>query len=249
MKDKGFLLSMSLKSTENINWSQYPFNVSSIRHLKNLDFHPAVTFLIGENGTGKSTLIEALAISQRFNPEGGTKNFTFSTIDTHSVLFEYLKVVKSDRYMKDGFFLRGESFYNMASYIDAIQSSDNRMLKSYGNRSLHNQSHGESFFALMKYRFNKEGLYILDEPETALSPQKQIAMLMLIDELVNKGSQFIISTHSPILLAYPNAIIYEIDKKQGLKKTIYEKSDIYTTTIDFLNNYQIFLKHMDIKTP
>lgn len=171
-----------------------------------------VTFLVGENGSGKSTLLEAIAVSCGFNAEGGTRNFTFSTRATHSELGEYITVAKR-RYPRDGFFLRAESFYNVATNIDEMDEEPSfspRLIDSYGGVSLHSQSHGESFLALVQNRFGGEGLYLLDEPEAALSPTRQLTLLGEMHQLVERNSQFIIATHSPILMAYPGARIYEL---------------------------------------
>jgi predicted ATPase len=144
--------------------------------------------------------------------------------------------------MRDGFFLRSESFYNLASEIDARDSDpdpeSNRgmpIINSYGGKSLHKQSHGESFWALFMNRFGGSGLYILDEPESALSITRQMAMLAQIDKLVNKRSQFIIATHSPIILAYPDATIYQMTP-EGINKVKYNESDTYQLYKGFLDN-------------
>ena len=213
------------------SFAEYPFCLSSIKGLEELSFHPNVTFIIGENGTGKSTLLEAIAVAYGFNPEGGTKNFNFSTKDTHSELSEYIKLVKGIKKAKNGFFFRAESFYNLASNIDDIGDG---LINSYGGTSLHAQSHGESFFSVFTNRFGDKGIYILDEPEAALSPLRQLAMINIIHELVTKDSQFIIATHSPIIMAYPNADIYIVD--DGFKKIKYEETEHYRLTRDFLNN-------------
>jgi len=243
MKDN-FLISFYLK--DKVDFSQYPFSVPVIKNLKEFKFHPNITYLIGENGSGKSTLLEALAVNQGFNPEGGTKNFNFYTNNSHSNLHKYLKVTRNAKRVENGFFLRAETFYNLASNIDELEKIDPGILKSYGSVSLHQQSHGESFFALMQNRFGDNGLYILDEPEAALSPSRQMAMLALIHDLIQRGSQFIISTHSPILLSYPNAYIYEINKEGHIDKVSYEETDLYMNTKDFLNNYKKFYKSLSV---
>lgn len=205
---------------------------------KGIDFHQQVTFFVGENGSGKSTLIEALAISQHFNPEGGTKNFSFSTEDSHSDLYHYLAVVRGAIYPKDGFFLRAESFYNVASSIDRMDREPGcgaPVINSYGGVSLHRQSHGESFLALAENRFRGNGLYILDEPEAALSPRGIIQLIRHIDRLAKANSQLIISTHSPMLLAYPDAEIYQITP-DGITSVPYTHTDHYRTTVRFLQN-------------
>lgn len=220
------------------SFDRYPFSLPAVRELEVLDLHPKVTFFIGENGSGKSTLLEAIAISVGFNPEGGTKNFRFGTRGSHSNLHEHLRVAKGVRRPKDGFFLRAESFFNVATEIenlDADLSAGPRVIGSYGGRSLHEQSHGESFLALVTNRFGGKGLYILDEPEAALSPQRQLAVLSRMHDLAWDESQFIIATHSPILMAYPDAWIYEFSR-EGIRRVAYEDTEHFQVTRDFLSN-------------
>lgn len=193
-----------------------------------LPFSSPVTFLVGENGTGKSTLLEAMAVACGFNAEGGTRNFNFSTRDTHSPLYETITVARTD-YPRDGFFLRAESFYNMATYIDTMPD----LAANYGGVSLHQQSHGESFLALMENRFGGQGLYLLDEPEAALSPTRMMSLLVLLHHLVEQNSQFVIATHSPILMAYPGAQIYQLSP-QGIEPVAYRDTEHYQLTRRFL---------------
>ncbi|HWR60316.1 MAG TPA: AAA family ATPase, partial [Clostridia bacterium] len=209
--------------------------------LSGLEFHPKVTYFIGENGTGKSTILEAIAASYGFNPEGGTKNFNFSTRATHSELHDYIRLVKGVRRPRDGFFLRAESFYNVATNIDELDKEETgpRIIDSYGGKSLHMQSHGESFLSLFLNKFRGEGIYILDEPEAALSPIRQMTMLSRLHELVCRGSQFIIATHSPVVMAYPDANIYEI--REGIRKVSYEETEHYKVMRDFMNNREKML--------
>src|SRR3989338_7690849 len=233
-----YLLSLQLLRDKVPSFDRYPFCLETVRQLDRIDFHPKATYIIGENGSGKSTLLEALATAYGFNPEGGTRNFNFATRATHSSLHQYLRLAKSYRQPKDGFFLRAETFYNVASTID-----DLLVAHAYGGKSLHQQSHGESFFSLITHRFGGKGLYILDEPEAALSAARQMAMLARIHDLVQDNSQFIIATHSPILLAYPDADIYQI--QDGLlTPTAYEDSEPYTSTRHFLNNHQAYIKRL-----
>ncbi len=216
-----------------------------VKHLKELRLQRKVTFFVGENGTGKSTLLEAVAICCGFNAEGGNKNFCFSSKATHSDLYQYLTVVKGVKKPQDGFFLRAESFYNLATEVDRLDEADpvNRLSKSYGGRSLHQQSHGESFLSLFLNRFGGNGLYILDEPEAALSPSRQLALLSQIHELVKQNSQLIIATHSPILMAYPGAEIYVLNE-DAITLTPYAETEHYIVTKAFLENPQKMLQYV-----
>lgn len=223
----------------------FPFTLPVIKNLESIDFHPSVTFLVGENGSGKSTLIEALAVAWGFNAEGGTKNFSFSTMESHADLWKYFRISRSYRKPKDGFFLRAESFYNVASEIQKLDEGPGGppIIDSYGGVSLHNQSHGESFFALMMNRFGGQGLYILDEPEAALSPTRQMAMLARMHQLILDGSQFIIATHSPILMAYPDSKIMSLEGGH-LKEVQYEETEHYIVTKRFLNDHKSMVQQL-----
>ena len=229
---------VSLRREKVDSFDRYPFSLAAVRTLDQLDLHPKLTFFIGENGSGKSTLLEAIAISLGFNAEGGTKNFRFGTRASHSVLHEYLRIAKGVAKPKDGFFLRAESFFNVATeieHLDAEPSFGRPVISSYGGRSLHEQSHGESFLALMTNRFGGRGFYILDEPEAALSPQRQLTVLSRIHDLIVDASQFVIATHSPILMAYPDSWIYECGA-EGIRRIAYEDTEHYQVTKDFLAN-------------
>jgi len=232
-----YVREVQLRRDKVTSFDQYPFSLPVVRHLDLLDLHPNVTFLVGENGSGKSTLLEAVAVAWGFNPEGGTKNFRFQTRASHSVLHEYLRLVKGVHRPRDGFFLRAESFFNVATEIERLDEGPGGppIIDSYGGRSLHQQSHGESFFSLMMNRFNGQGFYVLDEPEAALSPSRQLAMISRMHELVQTRSQFIIATHSPILMAYPNAWIYEITAN-GLRRVSYEQTEHYVVAKRFLTD-------------
>lgn len=225
-----------MKSDQSFDRSSYPFNIPAIKDLQSLGFHPDVTFFVGENGSGKSTLIEAIAVAMGFNAEGGTKQSTFSTSRTHSALHAHLKTIKSFKYPKDGYFLRAESFYNLATLMD-----ETGYLAMYGGKSLHQQSHGESFMATLVNKLQGNGLYIMDEPEAALSPARQMAAVSAIHQLVQENSQFIIATHSPILLAYPRSKIYSFSSN-GIEEIAYEDTEHYAVTRDFLNNHQEMMK-------
>ena len=209
-----------------------------------LSFDRPVTFLVGENGSGKSTLLEAIAVASGFNPEGGTRNFSFSTRDTHSILGQYLTPARR-RYAKDGFFLRAESFYNVATNIDEMEESPwgSGILNSYGGVSLHSRSHGESFLALVQNRFGGEGLYLLDEPEAALSPSRILALLCEMDALVKRRSQFIVATHSPILMAFPGARLYLLDEA-GIRPTEYRETEHYQLPKQFLDCPERMLRYL-----
>ncbi|WP_235941747.1 AAA family ATPase [Paenibacillus puerhi] len=227
------------------SFAGYPFHLDVLRNFSSLPLHPKVTYLIGENGSGKSTLLEAIAIAWGFNPEGGTLNFTFSTQDSHSELHRYIRLVRGINRPRDGFFFRAETYYNLATNIDEMDKEPGgaRIIDSYGGKSLHAQSHGESFFAAFVHRFSGNGLYILDEPEAALSPFKQMSMLARIHALVNKNSQFIISTHSPILMSYPDAAHFELSP-EGLQPKSLEDTDHYIFTKQFINNRERMLRHL-----
>lgn len=223
----------------------YVKRLAILKGLDHLEIEKPVTFFVGENGTGKSTLLEAIAVSYGFNPEGGTKNFCFSSKETHSNLHDYLTVVKGIRRPKDGFFLRAESFYNVATEVDRLdQEGPIPLVDSYGGRSLHEQSHGESFLSLVINRFHGQGIYILDEPEAALSPSRLMALLCRIHELVRQGSQFIIATHSPILMAYPDADIYITDQTHELTLTQYKDTEHYKLTRDFINHPEQMISYL-----
>ncbi|WP_283607672.1 AAA family ATPase [Faecalispora anaeroviscerum] len=226
-------------------WKELPA-VQSLREGPLLLEQP-VTFLVGENGTGKSTLLEAIAVAAGFNPEGGTRNFSFSSRKTHSELYEYLRLVKGHRRPRDGFFLRAESFYNVASNIDELDKIPARrpkIISSYGGVSLHEQSHGESFLALVLNRFGGDGLYLLDEPEAALSPSRQMSLLVHLHHLVEQDSQLVIATHSPILMAYPGACIYVLSQEDGIRRTAYEQTEHYIVTREFINHPEKMLRYL-----
>ena len=237
-----FVSRIALQRDKVDSFDSYPFNLPSVRSLEQIDLHPKVTFFVGENGSGKSTLLEAIAVNMGFNAEGGSKNFRFSTRSSHSELHEFLRVAKGVKRPRDSFFLRAESLFNVATEVDNLaQSGGGDFIQGYGGKSLHEQSHGESFTALLNERFRGGGLYILDEPEAALSPQKQLAALARIHDLACEGSQFIVATHSPILMAYPDAWIY-LCGAEGITRTAYEDTEHFQVTRDFLANPERMLR-------
>lgn len=185
----------------------YPFDIPAIASLRKLRFNKGVTFFCGENGTGKSTLLEAVGIAFGFNPEGGSRNYTFSTRPTHSELHDFIRLDRSLYRPLDGYFVRSDTLFNLISATDELDDDQ----RYYGGVSLHARSHGESIMALITRRFRPEGFYILDEPETGLSQSGQIALLCELTRLRDAGCQLIIATHSPILLALPGATVYQFD--------------------------------------
>jgi predicted ATPase len=230
LKPKPYVRSVELIAGFDEN--EYPFVIPAVGRLDNMQFHEDVTFFVGENGSGKSTVLEGLALVMGFGAQGGTKNVRIDDAGGSSGLHEHLKLKNSYQKPKDSYFLRAESFYNVASYMDEVGYLD-----GYGGKSLHRQSHGESFIATLINKFKGNGLYLLDEPEAALSPARQLAALVRIHDLVQQQSQFIIATHSPILLAYPSAKIILFDK-EGWHEVKYEETEHYSVTRDFLDNYK-----------
>ena len=233
-----FLLEVQLRRERVPSFAAYPFDLPAVRTLRTLRLHPAVTFLVGENGSGKSTLLEALAVACGFNAEGGTRNFRFATRPSHSALHEYLRVVRGARRPRDGFFLRAESLFNVATEIERLGVD-----RSYGERPLHEQSHGESFLALASHRFGADGLFVLDEPEAALSVTSALAFLAVLHRAASAGAQFIVATHSPVLLAAPGARIYELDE-EGATPVSWEDALPTRLTRAFVNAPERFLHEL-----
>jgi predicted ATPase len=227
--------------------SGYPWTLPAIMPLTaGLALHPSVTYLIGENGSGKSTLLEAIAVAAGMNPEGGSSSFAFATRASHSALSSAIRLVRGGRRPRTDFFLRAESLFNAATYLEQLRDDaglGGDPLAAYGGRSLHEQSHGESFLAVMIERFGADGLYLLDEPEAALSTQNCLTALRRIHELVRAGSQLIIATHSPIILAYPEATIYSCGE-HGLEAIEYEDADPVRLTRSFLEARARFLAEL-----
>lgn len=234
MNDNIIIKKIILENDKIKNKSIYPFNIKTVKDFNELEFDSPVTFFIGENGIGKSTFIEAIAVALGLPKEGGTENFRYETKNTVSELSEYIKIIKHN-HPKMKFFLRAESFYNFSSEVQRLVEEDgfDTLYNSYGG-NLHNCSHGEAFLQLVQNRFSDHGIYILDEPEAALSPQRQLSLLCLIDQLVKSGSQFIIATHSPILISYRDGKI--LDLNQNFKEVKYEETEIYELYKMYLEN-------------
>lgn len=224
------------------DWNQideksYLRDITAINGIDRIEFHSAITFFVGENGSGKSTLLEAIAVAYGFNPEGGTRNYSFSTYDSHSELWNAIRLTKGIRKAKSGYFLRAESFYNVATkeeeYADSMHPS-----KRY-----HEKSHGESFLAIAQNYLNAGGIYIFDEPEAALSPQRQLTLLLDIYKCAKEGAQFITATHSPILLGIPDAEIYSFDQGE-IHLCEYEETESFQVTEMFVNNRKALLQRL-----
>ena len=223
---------------DRISTTSYLRKIPSLSGLERLDFHRSITFFVGENGSGKSTLLEAIAVEYGFNPEGGTKNYRFSTFDSHSELCDALRLIKGATKSRWGYFLRAESFYNVATAEKAYG-------EELGGRPLHlhEKSHGESFLTIIRNNFKPNGIYILDEPEAALSPQRQLTLLLEIVKCAREGAQFIIVTHSPILLGIPDSEILSFDDEK-IHPCLYEDTDSYKVTEMFINDRKRILHQL-----
>lgn len=239
--DDAFIRSVVLRRDDVADFAVYPFSIPAIRHLEELALDPHVTVFAGENGSGKSTLVEAIAVAAGFNAEGGSRNVKMSTRASHSVLHQHLRLVRGTRRPRTGYFLRAESFFNVATYIEELR--DPKIAAAYGDVPLHERSHGESFIALVQHRFGPKGLYILDEPEAALSLRGCLALMRRMHDLIAEGSQFILSTHSPILLGYPGARIYVLSD-DGIADVPYERTQIVELTRAFIDGREQFLHHL-----
>jgi predicted ATPase len=225
MMNRRFLLYLELMRDGVANWDAYPFAIPAVAGLDRLQFNPEVTFFVGENGSGKSTLLEAIAVRAGFNPEGGGKNFRTSHRPSESALHEHIRIARGAPRETNGFFLRAETMFNVSTEAEDYQA--------YGWEKLHEMSHGEAFLWVTVNKFRDRGLFLLDEPEAALSPSRQLALLARVRQLVQAGSQFIISTHSPILLAYPRATIFQLDRT-GIHSVRYQDTEHYAVTKSFL---------------
>jgi len=230
MRVRHYLDRVSLDRDAVTDWDSYPFSMPAVRGLREVELHPKVTFFVGENGSGKSTLLESIAEKLGFHIQGGTWNTNKSQKDPRAPLTPLLKLIRPANRPQDGFFLRAESFYNFATLIDEYGPIP------YGGKSLHHQSHGESFLAVMMHRFGGQGIYLLDEPEAALSPQHQLSMLVRLHDLVLDSSQFIVATHSPLLMAYPDCWIYQFSQ-EGIGRIAYEDTDHYRITRSLMRDH------------
>lgn len=249
--DGPLLDTIKINFDSEVNFNTYPFSLDIIKNLDCIDFPTQVTFFVGENGTGKSTILEAIANKAGFGPEGGSKNINFKTsqpktYDGTERLAQQLTLSWRSQ-PKNGYFFRAESFFNIANHLDQIAQQGGGpeiTFASYGGKPLHEQSHGESFMAFFENRLGNNGFFILDEPEAALSPQRQLSLLVIMHEMCQyPETQFIIATHSPILLAYPHATIYSCDADK-LTKIAYTDTHHYQITKQFLNNPDNFLHHL-----
>lgn len=232
-----FLQSLLFDRDSVVDWHEYPFCVPAVRELKTMEFHPAVTFFVGENGSGKSTLLEAVAEKLGFEAQGGSRVQSVHLQEYASPLTRHIRLSRTPQRPMDGFFLRAESFFNWATKLDDLEATPfcGGALRSYGGTSLHRQSHGESFLSLLSHRLGGHGLYLFDEPEAALSPQHQLSMVVRMHDLAREFSQFIIATHSPFLMAYPNAWIYEFSAV-GLRRIAFEETEHYRIHRAFFRN-------------
>ena len=230
-----FIQNMAIQ-WDQISRSSYIRRIEALRSLDALHFTKPVTFFVGENGSGKSTLLEAIAVAAGFNPEGGTRNYVFSTFDSHSELCGAIRLTKGFHRPRWGYFLRAESFYNVATKEMDYTDPD------HPSARLHEKSHGESFLAIAQENFQGDGIYLLDEPEAALSPQRQLTLLAEIYQCASEGAQFIIATHSPILLGMPDAEILSFDSGKVHPPCRYEDTDSYQVTEMFINHRRSMLK-------
>ena len=238
-----FIHSVELATERVPSFDRFPFNLPAVRNLTKLDLHPAVTFFIGENGSGKSTLIEAMAVRLGMDEKGGV-GANFAHREPDGSLHDALRFNSSrNRSTADRFFMRAETVFDMASRLDQEVGKDPSALDAFGVRSLHTRSHGEAFLAIVQNRMRSESLFLLDEPEAALSPTRLLTLIKEIDWLVRSGSQFLIATHSPILMAYPDAIIYELGE-HGIQKVNWKDTEHVTLTKAFLEHPGSFLRHL-----
>ena len=234
--EKPYLKSVELLLEEG-DENTYPFNIRAVKDIDGFEFHKDMTIFVGENGSGKSTILEGIALAFGFSAEGGSRDHLVEGEDTSSKLHKSLRLIRGLSKPRDSFFLRAESFYNFSTFIQEEGDASH-----YGG-DLHQMSHGESFLSLLTERFDGNGLYILDEPEAALSPSRQLSALARMHQLVNNNSQFILATHSPILMAYPGAQIVQLDES-GWRVVAYEETEHFEVTRNFLNGYEGYLRRL-----
>lgn len=246
MRTEPYIDRLWLDASRVRSWEEFPFTVPAVRHLKDetIRFHPKCTFFIGENGSGKSTVLEGLATLENFHPSGGTRNFNFESRDREeeNQLKWALGIGRGPlgKMRRDGFFFRAESFFNVATYIEQLEAGLPTERKLYGEKSLHHQSHGESFLTLFTERLTGGGLYLFDEPEAALSPQRQLSFLAAMHDWIENEAQLVIATHSPIIMAYPDAWIYEFNDR-GIRRVEYKETEHYKVTHAFLTRTEKML--------
>lgn len=250
------LKKISLLRDRVLDWQSYPFSVAAVRDLNEIVFHSRICFFAGENGSGKSTLLEAIAAHYGFGREGGNRSFDNDSTESNHSIDPLVKALRLsfDVRTGHGFFLRAESFFNTASHLDALDKEpaphSPPISAFYGGRSLHTRSHGETFYTLLDLKFRRNGLFLLDEPEAALSPQRQLSFLVLIHDVLKqyKDAQFIISTHSPLLLAYPKAQIFSFDEGH-VREVEYEQTGSFQVVHSFLENRERFMEELFAETP
>jgi predicted ATPase len=236
------------------DWTTYPFSVPTIASLQEITINSRIVFFAGENGSGKSTLLEAIAGHYGFGPEGGNRNLQHDTTEHNHSTDALIRALRLsfDKRTGEGFFLRAESFFNTATNIDELdkQALGPPILPSYGGQSLHSRSHGETFFTLLDYKFRRNGLFLLDEPEAALSPQRQLSFLILIHDTLRqyKDAQFIISSHSPVLLGYPGAQILSFDDNH-IHEIGYEETAPMQIVRRFVNDRDSILQELFQEPP
>lgn len=240
MERDGYLRSLKFREDFTPDVESFPYTIPAVRDIEQIQFDPAVTFFVGENASGKSTVLEATAAVAELNPEGGSRHLQFEERPALSVLPEQIRPVWNPGREEDSYFLRAESFFNVATRLENLPGQS---MEPYGGRSPHEQSHGESFLNLVQNRFGSNGLYLMDEPEAALSPKGQLGLLARIDELVDRDSQFIIATHSPILMAYPDATIY-LFSERGIETVEYEETEHYELYRNFLEKPERYFQHL-----
>lgn len=243
-----YIQGLTLVDWEGVDRKSYPYHLPAVSNWRSLPVESPLTCFVGENGSGKSTLLEAIAVAWGINAEGGSRNFNFATHDAQYPLANHLRLVKGIRRPKNEFFLRAESFYNVANEIERLDKDDPenwslgpKVIDGYGGKSLHEQSHGEAFWATFMHRFHGQGLFLLDEPESALSPLRQMALLRRVDELLKNGCQIIMATHSPLLLAHKETDIWQFDQKGITTHVPLEETEHYRIWWEFITHRERML--------